>query len=526
MTSRAWKSLAVGAAAVLMLGAAGCTDTTVEPKSNLTSANVFNEPSSYLGFLAKIYAGLAVTGSQGPAGTDATKDIKQIDEGYSQYLRSYWYLQELPTDEAVIGWGDPTLPELNSDQWNAQNQFVSAFWARIYFQAQLVNEFLRQTTPEKLASRGQSGGQLATDIKSYRAEARFLRALSYWHGIDMFGAMPLVTEADPLGGAPPKQASRSEIYNYVVSELQAIKNDLPTASPATYGRANKAAASMLLAKLYLNSQVYTGTAHWAEAMAAAQDVISAGFTLDPNYRHLFMADNNTSPEIVFPIPFDGTHTQTWGGMTFLVHAACGGSNMDPSQYGIDGCWWGIRLKPQAYALFGPGDKRASYFYTQGQSVQIASIGDWYQGIAAPKFTNMTSTGGTGSSKSMPDTDFPLFRLGDAYLIYAEAAVRGGTNLGQALTYVNALRQRAGVTPWTAADLTLDNLLAERGRELLFEGQRRTDLVRFGKFSSGSYLWAWKGGVQAGTALPAGRDLFPIPGNELVANPNLAQNAGY
>ncbi len=525
MTKRAIKLLTVGAAAVLMLGAAGCTDTTVAPKSNVTGANVFEDPNSYQAFLAKIYAGLAVTGQQGPAGNSSTQDIKQMDEGFSQYLRLYWYLQELPTDEAVIGWGDPTLPPLNSDQWDAQNQFVSAMWARIYFQVGLANQFLRETTDDKLASRGVTG-QLLSDVKTYRAEARFLRALSYWHGIDMFGDMPLVKETDQLGATPPKQATRADVYAFIVSELQAIKNDLPAAGPSTYGRANKYAASMLLAKVYLNAAVYTGTPQYAQALAAVQDVIAGGFTLDPSYRHLFQADNNTSPEIVFPIPFDGNHTQTWGGMTFLVHAACGGS-MNPGDYGIDGCWWGLRLKPQVYNLFGAGDKRASYFYTNGQNVQVGSIGDWSQGIAAPKFTNKTSTGANGSNASFPDTDFPYFRLGDAYLMYAELVARGaGGSQSQALTYVNALRQRAGVAAWTTADLTLDNILAERARELLWEGQRRTDLVRFGKFSSGNYLWAWKGGAANGTALPAGRDLFPIPFNEVVANPNLKQNAGY
>ncbi len=529
MTTRATRLLTVGAA-VLMLGLPACTDTTVEPKSNLTSANVFNDPNSYRAFLAKIYAGLAVTGQQGPAGTSETQDIKQMDEGFSQYLRLYWYLQELPTDEAIIGWGDPTLPVLNTDQWDVSNQFVSAMWARIYFQVQLANEFLRETTDDKLAARGVNG-QLLSDIKTYRAEARFLRALSYWHGVDMYGAMPLVTEKDPLGATPPKQASRSDVYSYIVSELQAIQNDLPAAGPSTYGRANKAAAQMLLAKVYMNAGVYTGTAHYDLALGAIQQVISSGFSLDPSWRHLFQADNNTSPEIIFPVTFDGNHTQTWGGMTFLVHAAVGGG-MNPNDYGIDGGWWGLRLKPQVYNLFSAGDARASYFYTSGQNVNIGPgtpifNTDFSAGIAAPKFTNVTSTGAPGSNKSFPDTDFPMFRLGDAYLMYAECVVRGGGgSQSQALTYVNALRQRAGVPAWTTADLTLDNILAERARELMWEGQRRTDLVRFGKFSSGSYLWAWKGGTQGGVALPAGRDLFPIPYNEIVANPNLSQNAGY
>jgi hypothetical protein len=204
--------------------------------------------------------------------------------------------------------------------------------------------------------------------------------------------------------------------------------------------------------------------------------------------------------------------------------------MSNTTYGIDGCWWGLRLKPEAYNLYGTGDKRASYFYTTGQSVAVTSIGDFAAGIAAPKYTNVTSTGKPGSHATHVDTDFPMFRLADAYLIYAEAQLRGGGgNAAQALTYVNALRQRAFGGPSgniTAGQLTLDFILSERGRELLWEAHRRTDLVRFGRFTGGSYLWSWKGGAQAGTATDARYNLYPLPANELSANPNLKQNPGY
>ncbi|MEK6768372.1 MAG: RagB/SusD family nutrient uptake outer membrane protein, partial [Gemmatimonadota bacterium] len=241
------------------------------------------------------------------------------------------------------------------------------------------------------------------------------------------------------------------------------------------------------------------------------------------------ADNNTSPEIIFAVTQDGLRTQTWGGMTFLIHASVGG-NMNASNYGIDGGWWGLRLKPEAYNRYGAGDQRASFFFTNGQSVAISSIGDFFQGIPAPKYSNRTSTGAAGSHPTHVDTDFPMFRLADAYLIYAEAQLRGGGGTAaQALTYVNALRQRAyGGTSGdiTAGQLTLDFILDERGRELLWEGHRRTDLVRYGLFTGSTYLWAWKGGVAAGAATEAFRDLYPLPANELVANPNLTQNPGY
>ena len=527
MHFRTARQLTLAGALMAGVAAAGCTDLTVEPKSTVTEANVFNDVSSYRAFIARVYSGLAVSGQQGAAGRP---DISGIDEGFSQYLRLLWEAQELPTDEAVIGWGDVGLPEMNTQTWAVTNSFVVAMYYRIFFQVGMANEFLRQTTPEKLASRGHTAASLVAEIETYRAEARFLRALSYWHGIDLFGNIPLVTEADQLGSTPPQQASRSEIYDFIVSELTDIQGDLPAFGAANYGRATPMAAAMLLAKLYLNAGVYTGTANYAGVLTALQPVLANGaIQLDNSYREIFLADNNTSPEIIFAVTQDGLKTQTWGGMTFLVHASCGGS-MNASTYGIDGCWWGLRLKQQAYNRFGAGDLRAASFYTNGQSVNVTSIGDFATGIPAPKYANVTSTGAQGSHPTHVDTDFPMFRLADAYLMYAEAALRGGGgSTSQALTYVNQLRTRAfgnASGNITQGQLTLDFILDERSRELLWEAHRRTDLVRYGRFTGGTYLWAWKGGLVGGTATGDHLNLYPLPANELVANPNLQQNPGY
>jgi len=512
-------------AALLCFAAIGCTDPTVAPKSSVSSANVFNDPNSYRAFLAKIYGGLIVTGQRGP---DGNPDIAGIDEGFGEYLRLYWYLQEMPTDEAVIGWNDPGLPDLNTGLWGADNSMVNAMYYRVFYQVMLVNEFLRQSTDAKLDSRGQNDPTLRTNVHFYRAEARFLRALSYWHGIDLFANIPLVTEDDPLGATPPQQATRADIYAYVVSELNAIIGNLPPKGPSSYGRATPEAAHMLLAKVYLNAGVYTGTPNYSGALTEAQAVINAGYSLATNFRSNFTADNNTSPELIFVATQDGINTQTWGGMTFLIHAGCGGS-MAAGNYGIDYCWGGYRMKQQTYRRFAAGDGRAAFFYTTGQTDSVSDRGDFTKGIAAPKFTNLRANGDTAQRKGMVDTDFPIFRLGDAYLIYAEASIRGGGgSAASALTYLNALRQRAygNTTANFAALPPVDTILAERGRELMFEAQRRTDLIRFGVFTGGAYLWAWKGGVAGGTALGAFRDLYPLPANELIANPNLKQNSGY
>jgi hypothetical protein len=511
------------AGAVMLLGA--CTDTVVQPKSTVTEANVFNDPSSYRSFIAKVYAGLAVSGQQGPAGQP---DISGIDEGFSQYVRLLWSAQELPTDEAVIGWGDVGLPELNTQLWAGSNSFVVSMYYRVYFQVGMANEFLRQTSDDKLDARGNVSATLRDQIAEYRAEARFLRALSYWHGIDLFGPIPLLTEADPLGNTPPAQATRQEVYDFIVSELQAIIPELPAAGASTYGRATGPAASMLLAKLYLNAEVYTGTANYAGVISALTPVL-AQYQLDPNWRRIFMADNHTSPEMIFAVTQDGLRTQTWGGMTFLVHASCGG-DMSPAAQGIDGCWWGLRLKPEAYNLYDEDDQRSSVFFTTNQTVGIGSIGNFQNGVASRKYANITSGGSSGSHATHVDTDFPMFRLSDAYLMYAEAVVRGGGgSRPQALGYINDIRERAyGNASGNITDgqMTLDFILDERLRELSWEGHRRTDLIRFGRFTGGDYIWAWKGGSEAGNATESFRDLYPFPANELVANPNLTQNPGY
>jgi hypothetical protein len=536
MRTRIAPRLAAGAALIAAV-TIGCTDTTVEPKSTVTTTNIYSDPNAYTQFIAKIYGGLALTGQVGPTNAG---DIGGLDEGFAQYLRVWWQLNQLPTDETVVAWGDPGLPEINTGQWTSNNVWVYAMWSRIYFQAGMANEFLRQTTDPVLDARGNVNANLKATIHGYRAEARFLRALSYYHLLDMFGGnVPLVTENDPLGATPPHPVSADSLYKFITSELTAISSQLPAAGASTYGRATPGAAQMLLAHVYLNAAAYGEAPAYDKALTAANAVIGMGYTLAPNYRNNFTADNNLSPEVIFAVPFDGAHTQTWGGTTFLVHASCGGS-MDNNLYGVNGCWWGLRLKPEAYNRFQAaaepaGDSRSSYFYTTGQNVTVTNISTFTDGIAAPKFTNAKSTGGSGVDGTFPDTDFPMFRLADAYLIYIEANLRGGGGTqAQALTYFNALRTRAYGNAngnITLAQLNpgapaLQLVLDERSRELLWEGQRRTDLIRFGKFTDPTYTWSWENNTAAGSAYPAFRTTFPVPLNELSANPNLTQKTGY
>jgi starch-binding outer membrane protein, SusD/RagB family len=501
-------------------------DTVPIDPDELTSAGVYDNPDSYMHVLAKLYAGLAVSGQTGPSGN---ADISGIDEGFGQYLRGLWYMQELTTDEAVVGWNDQTIKDLHWQTWGSSDVFIQAFYYRIMYQVSLCNEFIRETTDSKLDSRGISG-DIRTDIGFFRAEARFLRALSYWHALDHFGNVPFVTENDPVGAFFPQQIMRPDLFNYVESELLAIESLMKEPRQNEYGRADKAAVWTLLAKLYLNAEVYIGEPKYTECITYCKKVIDAGYTLEPVYQNLFLADNAFLGEVIFPVAFDGINTQTWGGTTFIVRAAIGGT-MNPPDFGVESGWGGTRTTGSLVDIFGENntsDHRAM-FYKDGQNKEINDIGLFTDGYAITKWKNVDRNGNPGSNQKYTDTDFPMFRLADVYLMYAEAVLRGGTggDEGTAIGYFNDIRRRAyGNSNGNVSAIDLEKILDERARELYWECHRRTDLIRYGLFTGSEYLWPWKGKVKDGIGTEAKYNLFPIPAADMTANLNLVQNPGY
>lgn len=599
-------------------------DTVPQDKDVILADQLFNDPAAYKQVLAKLYAGLAISGQQGPAGLP---DITGIDEGFSQYLRQYWLAQEVTTDEAVIGWADGSLPDYHEQDWTSSNEFVTALYNRIIYQITSCNAFLRETTDAKLASRGVTG-QLLAEVELYKKEARFLRALSYYHALDLYGNFPFVTEEDEVGFFFPPQKSRADLFVFIENELKDIESGLAAPRSNDYGRADKAAAWTLLAKLYLNAEVYTGTPMYSNVITWTDKVIAVGYGLNAPYKNSFLADNHTDNGIIFPIAFDGLRTQSYGGTTFLIHAAIGGT-MSPADYGVNGGWGGNRATSALVNTFNSGinisasnnaigvasnwglvgsatvngwngpdmplhrigtssvyagffnltegeikfrrdndwgfnygdngangsaedggtnikvatglykitfnlgaltytiekDPRA-LFHTDGQKLEIESIATFTDGYAVSKFKNIDSNGMNGSSGEFTDTDFPLFRIADVYLMYAEATLFGAGDNAKAIGYMNELRGNRINNFGKVTTITEDFILAERARELFWEGHRRTDLIRFGKFSDGDYVWPWKGGVKEGISTSGHLDLFPIPATDLNANPNLKQNTGY
>lgn len=496
------------------------------PTNDLTADQVYSTPAGYKQAFGKLYAAYGLTGNIGPANsTPDGGDIQGIDEGFSDFLRMFFQAEELCTDEAVIAWGDVGIQDFHNMNWSSSNPFITGLYYRCYFQITLCNEFLRQSTDAMLTSRGITGND-ATDIKGYRTEARFLRAYQYANIMDLYGTGPFVTEADaPLGTFVPKQASRTDLFNYVTSELKAIDPDLAAPKTNEYGRADKAAEWALLARTYLNAQVYTGTAKYDSALIYSQKVIDAGYSLVPNYGWLMLADNNlNTDEFILTINYDGIKTQGYGGTTYLTHAENGGS-MPGLVTGVGGGWGGLRTTKALPDLFtDPNDQRAE-FYTSGQNLEIADQTQFPDGYAVIKYRNLTRDGSHGSSLDFADVDFPIFRLPEMYLIYDEAYLRGGGGDGEtALTYFNNIRTRANAQ--TVSSIDLDLLLDERSRELYWEGFRRTDLIRYGRFTNGTYLWPWKGGVAGGKAVEDFRNIYPLPSSDVSANTNLKQNPGY
>ncbi|MDR3119416.1 MAG: RagB/SusD family nutrient uptake outer membrane protein [Mediterranea sp.] len=530
-------------AALISLVLAGTTscvsDLNTSPlsPSEKTSGNVFgNEEGAYISSLAKIYAGMAIGGNQGG---DAEQDVAGIDGGsQASFLRVLWNMQELPTDMAHCAWSDPGIPGFNMISWGADSPWIKGSYYRMYYQVNLANAFLRETTEEKLLERACSS-ELIAKINAYRAEARFLRALNYTYLLDLYRNVPLVTEQSPIGEKVlPEQATPQALFGFIETELLAVEGNIRNASVGysqEYGHATKAAVWALLSRLYLNAEVYTGQAKYTESITYSKKVIGAGFNLESNYADMFKADNHLSEEMIFPVRYEGDQTMTWGGMTAFL---CWGSADLKDDVNAKDAWQGVRAKSSLLRLFekessSGDDTRKTMLHTDlTKNIEIVDQSSFKDnGIPVAKYCNKNKDGSLPPSKEAY-VDFPLLRLGEVYLNYAEAVLRNGQggDKATAIGYVNDLRKRAYSDEAKAVigeqDFNLDFILDERGRELFYEAQRRTDLIRFGKFTTSAYLWPWKGGIAEGKAVGDHLNIYPLPSDEIGSNTNLNQNTGY
>ncbi len=534
------------AGAMLLSSCIGDLDTLPLNESDSTSETAYGaDEGSYIAGLTKIYWNFA-----------NTSDLQVDDGGASELIRAFWSLQEVSADAVKCAWGnDAWVDDINNNKWSdADNAATYGVYARSMQGVAYANEFLRQTTPGRLSGRGVSS-ELAARIESLRDEARFLRAYFYWMAMDIFGNVPFTTEESPIGGGfIPMQAPRAEVFQFCVDELKYLASN-ESAMPATrsnYPRADKGSAMGLLARLYLNAGVYTGTPMWTEAKAACETIFGMGYALAPEFSDLFRGDNGENPdaknELLFAVAYDAEETQSNGGTTYMMFPTATFDELDEevrAKLGINGGWAGNRVPFEfvdkyfgvnsadytsgEYTL-ATNDKRGTFFHIQGRQESMeGELNTFLNGWSFHKFSNVPHDmtidefRETARTKAYSDVDFPMIRLGEIYLIYAEACLNLN-QASQATARLEELSQRAGVT--FNGTLDADYLIAERARELMWEGHRRTDLIRWGKFTDASFLWTYKGGSFTGQSFPKYMELFALPPSEMNTNPNLIQNPGY
>ena len=466
----AW--IAAGAS-MLFTACIGDLDTLPLNPSDSTSETVYGaDESGYIAGLTKLYFNFV---------SNETTDLQVSDAGASELVRAFWTVQEVTSDACKCAWeNDAWVRAMNTNTWSdADNDATYAVYVRTLQGIAYTNEYLRQTASDRLSDRGVSS-ELAAKIQGFRAEARFLRAYFYWMALDVFGDVPFTTENSPFGGGVnPKQASRKDVFDYCISELTALAADnspMPAAR-SNYPRADKGAVLGLLARMYLNAEVYTGTPMWQEAKDACEDIFTMGYSLCPEYTDLFRGDNGENPEalneVLFGISYDAEQTQSYGGTSYLTLAAIAATDVSSTQMinGVNNGWGGIRV-PYEYVekyfnvrnadysagTYDVNDKRGRMFYIKGRSESMdGALYVFLNGWSCLKFNNIPhnmdqdSYLATAASKAYSDIDFPMIRLGEIYLIYAEACM----NLGQAntaLPKVQDLAARAGVTARPRADV--------------------------------------------------------------------------
>jgi hypothetical protein len=511
------------------------------PANTLTSEDAYKNLDGYKRVLARVYGSMVLTSQNAPAtGCFGCGDVKGVDEGFSDFFRNYWTVQDMSTDMAKWKYADDGLYDIQFNRWDAGNPLVEGLYGRCMLVITFANEFLRESTPEKLSARGIN----AETIKPMRAEVRFIRAYMYWVLMDTYGNPGFVTENDPFGTFTPPQIKRDSLFTYIKNELTAIDTDLLAPRTNEYGRADKAIAWALMARMNLNAPVYLSaaepaitnfTAYFTEAITYSKKVIDAGYSLMSNYQWLFMADNHVgNTEAIWTLNYDGVKSQSYGGATFIINGTGSGERQPLVQLNGLGGWGAMRATEKIPQLFpdvtGTADKR-SLWYTDGQSLNMDDYFEYQFGLPTTKFRNRTRSGGYGNdpNRTFSDIDIAISRLAEMYLTYAEAVKRGGTggSEAQAVIYLNLLRQRAyGNTNGNITSYDLNFILDERARELYWEGFRRIDLIRFGRYSENTYLWPWKGGLRNGTGFDATKRILPIPSKQLAVNPNLKQNNGY
>lgn len=532
--------------------------------------NVQAEPD-ITALYSKCYACLIMEGMDGAA------DFSVDDAGKSTLIRNIFNANVLSTDEGICWWTDGGLEDYGKNTPKPSSDAIRFLYYRLIMDISYCNHYLEL--------------EAAKADPTKMAEVRFIRAYLYYQMLDLFGdpsfipsvsaSMPLQAHAYNEKFVEGQNYSRAELlsmgreflFGWVENELKTAETDLMDAQPKTdsdpnYGRVDKAAAWLMLSRLYLNAGTYLNNdgqnnPYWAQALDYAERVINSGYSLFDSskmsqaakdngytpYDLLFMGDNGSngaSCEAIFPLKQDGKETRGWGGSMFYV-AAMWSADM-ATVTGLDAAttqntWAGMRCRPQLIEMFtnNPStfvgktaaqirrmgiDNRA-IFWGVDHTLSVYPNDGFASGIVTPKWNNNYSNGGTPHDNQDVDIDFFLLRAAEAYLNAAEAALHTG-NAAKAKTYIDAIRTRANAA--VRNSYTLDDVLNERAREFYFEGIRRPDLIRYNYFGGVdvTYGWEGKGGNEGYTGAPFEKylNVYPIPSSEIMANSNLTQIDGY
>lgn len=535
----------------------GNIDPTVQAEPDLTA------------LYSKCYACLILEGM------DGTADFKSDDNGKTTFIRNVFNANVLSTDEGICWWTDGGLEDYGKNTPKPNSDAIRFLYYRLIMDISYCNHYLEldgaQADPTKLA------------------EVRFIRAYLYYQMLDLFGDPAFIPA---VSSEMPRQAhayndkfqegmSRSEmlalgrqfLFGWVENELKTAETNLMAPQPKTdsdpnYGRVDKAAAWLMLSRLYLNAGTYLNNdgqnnPYWAQALEYAEKVINSGYTLFDEskmsaaakgngykpYDLLFMGDNGSngaSCEAIFPLLQDGKVTKAWGGSMFFVAAM-----WEPTMATVTGLdaattnnfWAGMRCRPQLLEKFTSNpasyvgktaaeiramstDDRA-IFWGKDHTLSVYPNSEFSHGITTPKWNNNYSNGGTPHDAGDVDIDFFLLRVAEAYLNAAEAALQTGA-AAKAKQYMDAIRNRAHAA--TRGSYTLDDVLDERAREFYFEGIRRPDLIRYNRFGGIDVTYGWEGKGDSdnytGAAFEKYLNVYPIPSTEVMANTNLTQIDGY
>lgn len=484
-----------------------CTDLEEEIFSEVTADSFFQSDDEFISALGAAYTTLY--------GMYGTPNVIGAQEISSRHL-------VVPTRGQ--DWDDGGVwRRLHQQEWNSEDSAPNGSWGVLFGGVSTCNRLIFQF--EQLNN---------PSTTPFLSELRALRGIYYYWLLDMFGNVPIVTSFD-VDPSAITQSSRADVYSFVESELTAALNDVTdTKDGSTYGRVNKDVINTALTKLYLNAEVYTGTAQWSKAAAAAQAVIGTGnYALQGNYSDNFKTDNSGSTEFIFAIPYDKVFAGGFVTPAQTLHYA------SQATYNLTfQPWNGWSTVEDFYKSYEDGDIRQAANHITGP--QFASDGSRLNDDGAEPFDidgpELTFTPeinelgpnacrqcgarigkfefANGATPNLSN-DFPLFRYADVLLMRAEALWRMNAGDADALDLYNQVRTRAGLP--AATEITAESLLDERGHELFMEGHGRTDEIRFGVFTNAG----WEKAAQDEC-----KELFPIPRSVLDANANLTQNPCY